>query len=895
MTRSAPMGSCLAPTGPGSGRFPGGWFSAVLAGCLACMTGHGQPLITDGTLGPRRSFDTLDTTIGADLGSPSGANLFHSFGRFNVPAGGSAVFAGPAHIQNIVVRVTGIGLPGGPEISRIDGRLGSMIDQANLYLLNPAGIVFGPGASLDLSGSFAVSTADYLRLGDHDLFDSRNPDPGVLSTAPPSAFGFVGSPATGIRIEGSRLEVASGRDLTMVAGGLETTAASAPASTAQLSAPGGRVTLAAANPDGEFPVQGSPPTALPEAGSVSLTAGSVVSAEPTVSGEASGTLIPDSDPATASAIFIRGGRITIAGNGTTLRNNAMPRHDPGRIDLQAGGSVEIRERARLLSDSGGEGESGPEVLVRGESIGWDEGARLIAGNGGSAPGPKVTLEADVVQLSGGANLVAQSYSTATGPGAQVSILARERFAMSGGAFLNLDNTGEEATATPPSLAITAKAIELTGTPGAGPTTRISAGSTGGKAGGGELRLTASRLALDQRARIQADTFTEARAGNIVVQADELTIQGGAQLRAIADVASHGGAGTIDISGLQDGQAARRVDLRGTGEISPERVTGILAYSEARGEPGALAPSGEIRIATDQLDITGSMIRATTIDAPGGRIRLTAGRVDLTDRGVIATSTSGQGTAGDLVIEARQVRIAGESGVSSSSTPVDLRPDRQPGIAGTVRIEALESLVLDHAPAAIRVEAPESRAGTIILRSPGTIDLLESGVFARGLTGGNIDILPGARFYALDSDLNASAAIGGIESQGNIRIPPPPGALPDWPSPTVPQVVVFNRSRLSANALQGQGGNIRVDARGFVRSADTTLAVSGTTEGVLDLPPLVLEIPPEPPAFQTAYDTPPVLEDALPLSIDDPEGYTRIGFPRSQPLRSRQLLNFGPEP
>ena len=37
---------------------------------------------------------------------------------------------------------------------------------ANLYLMNPMGIVFGPNASLNVGGSVSFTTAQYIRLFD---------------------------------------------------------------------------------------------------------------------------------------------------------------------------------------------------------------------------------------------------------------------------------------------------------------------------------------------------------------------------------------------------------------------------------------------------------------------------------------------------------------------------------------------------------------------------------------------------------------------------------------------------------------------------------------------------------------------------------------------------------
>ena len=93
----------------------------------------------------------------------SGPNLFHSFGEFGVPTNHVANFLNESGLttSNILGRVTG----GNP--SNIFGTIQTTgFGSANLFLMNPAGIVFGPNASLNVGGSVSFTTADYLRLAD---------------------------------------------------------------------------------------------------------------------------------------------------------------------------------------------------------------------------------------------------------------------------------------------------------------------------------------------------------------------------------------------------------------------------------------------------------------------------------------------------------------------------------------------------------------------------------------------------------------------------------------------------------------------------------------------------------------------------------------------------------
>ena len=146
-----------------------------LCGCLIALISAGlvlgalgarsqaqgtSALRPDGTLGTAVTQSDNVYTITGGTRPRNGPNLFHSFDRFSVGTGDTARFSGPAGIVNILSRVTG------GQQSVIDGRLQSTMPGANLYLLNPSGVLFGPNATLDLSGSLHVSTADYLRLAD---------------------------------------------------------------------------------------------------------------------------------------------------------------------------------------------------------------------------------------------------------------------------------------------------------------------------------------------------------------------------------------------------------------------------------------------------------------------------------------------------------------------------------------------------------------------------------------------------------------------------------------------------------------------------------------------------------------------------------------------------------
>lgn len=165
-------------------------------------------------------------------GLSRGNTLFHSFQEFNVKDNQGAYFSNPVGITNILSRVTG------SNPSNILGKLG-VLGNANLFFINPNGIIFGANASLDLNGSFLASTANSIKLADGNEFSATKPQSvPLLTVSRPLGLGFIGNPgsievqgvghtlstsSTANFIEGAGasatgLRVQSGKDITLVGG-----------------------------------------------------------------------------------------------------------------------------------------------------------------------------------------------------------------------------------------------------------------------------------------------------------------------------------------------------------------------------------------------------------------------------------------------------------------------------------------------------------------------------------------------------------------------------------------------------------------------------------------------------------------------------------------------------
>src|SRR5579883_282740 len=134
----------------------------------------------DRTLPNNSSVTVNGSTFNITGGTQAGRNLFHSFQQFSVPTGGNASFNNGLDIQNIFSRVTG------GSVSNIDGVI-KALGTANVFFLNPAGIVFGKNASLNIGGSFVATTANAIQFGSEGTFSASVPNNPALLTVNPSA------------------------------------------------------------------------------------------------------------------------------------------------------------------------------------------------------------------------------------------------------------------------------------------------------------------------------------------------------------------------------------------------------------------------------------------------------------------------------------------------------------------------------------------------------------------------------------------------------------------------------------------------------------------------------------------------------------------------------------
>jgi filamentous hemagglutinin family protein len=584
-----------------------------------------QTVAPDNTLGAESSTVVPNVVIRGilsdrvDGGAVRGINLFHSFLQFNVGDNRGVYFTNPVGVENILTRVTG----GNP--SSILGRLG-VLGSANLFLLNPNGILFGSNASLDVQGAFVASTASAIRLGD-ERFSATEPEASSLIAVQPGAL-FLDALAS-INNQGN---LAAGQSIRLQAGSIS--------STGQLTAPDISVQA----------VAGSATVLSVAAQTASLSA---------TTGLFAGNV------SAGTANLVAGGNLAVqtvtAQTATLLANNNLTAQNINATAalLVANEALAVQTVNAQTADLSA-GTNLQAGTVNAQTADLSAGTDLRAGTVNAQTATLTATNDLTVQnvtatsadLSAGNDLIAQNVSaqTATLTAQNNLQLVGSQFNIAGDLTLQAQNQvaiGDRAAT--PFIAQVGGDLLIKGVQGISIETLNNPGSL--IQTGGSLRLESNGPISTNAPLFIGGGFTIRTSGDI-----DLGNYTGSEL----DFSTQGSItlGDIDTSSATGNGGAVNLTTLGNGNIT---VRSIRSFSAAPGAGGG----GAVRLTSAGGNVTlAGLIDASAIAGNGGNVTLQAPTGNIAVRSIKASSTAGNG--GNVFLAANGGLTPGAIETSSSN-------------------------------------------------------------------------------------------------------------------------------------------------------------------------------------------------------------------------------------
>ncbi|WP_414585569.1 filamentous hemagglutinin N-terminal domain-containing protein [Scytonema sp. PCC 10023] len=726
----------------------------IVGGAIASANCALAQITPDSTLPNNSRVTTQDNIRIIEGGTQAGGNLFHSFQQFSVPTGSEAYFNNTLDIQNIISRVTG------SSISNIDGLIRAN-GTANLFLINPTGIIFGPNASLNIGGSFLATTANSLKFPDGTQFSATAPQTTPLLTiSVPIGLQF-GENAGSIRNQsqisdrnGERvgLQVKSGKSLALVGGEVALEGGT-------LTTPGGRIELG------------------------SVAGSGLVTLNPTNKGWTLGyegiqnfQNIDLSQYALVDASGKSGGDI----------------HVQGKL-------VRVTDGSQIAAKTLGSGLGGnlvinasEEVIVSGESVKPQDKnvSRLTTRTEASGSGGNLTITTGKFFIQGGAQVSAGTQGS--GSGGTLTVNASEEVQISGasanGEILSRLTTRTESGGTAGNMIITSGKLLIRN--GGQVSTGALDGSTGA---GGSLTVNAKDSVevsgfifipdADSEpvfSRLTTRTEGDGTAGNMTITTGKLLVRNGGQVSTGTVGGSTGAGGSLTINAKDSVEVSGFIFIPdANSEPTFSRIT-----TRTRGDGTA----GDMVINTNKLVIwDGGQVSAGTLPTSkgnGGNLTINA-----------ADSVQVIGTAANIPGEPVRSRL-------TNRTENDLS-------TGNLRISTGKLIVRDGAEVSVNSLRGSAQAGNLHIKAR-SIQLENEATLnarAKSADGGNITLqLQDLLLLRRNSQISATAGITqGSGNGGNITINAPNGFIVAVPN---------ENSDIAANAFTGSGGKVEITAQGI---------------------------------------------------------------------------------
>jgi filamentous hemagglutinin family protein len=769
---------------------------------ISCLSASSQAQVAPITSSGLNTIVTTNGTVHDITGGTrpgGGGNLFHSFGDFNVPNNNIANFLNtpingvlPA-TSNILGRVTG------GNISNIFGTIQTTgFGNANLFLMNPAGFLFGPNATVNVGGMVAFTSADYLRLqgaGGDGIFYADPAANSVLTTSPVAAFGFLGSNPGAITVQGSQFTVAEGSGISLVGGNITIQSGTLDNGTvqaAQLSAQGGQINLVSVASPGEI-----------LAGTLAQT--------PNVNGQSFGNLgtIQVSEQSVIDVSGNGGGTVLIRGGQFVLDNSAIFANVTGPGPVING-----------VESIG----AGIDIAVTQDAV-IQNGALLDTSIFGNAtPGVQyggVSVKANHVEVMD-SGIFSDSISNTGGNSGDIRLEANSILVNDTGTFTTMLETSTQGAGNAGNIILRANGNLVTNA-------LLESDALSGSGNGGNITLTSTNGDINLDAPfIATQSFTTGNAGNIAVTSTHGNITINDFPFITSQTFSSGHVGNITVSApvgdilLTDAILGTRISETGATagyggfQFTANNMTmvnsliGIDNFGAARSGNLVVNLTGTLSVSGPEAQ---SIIQTTTRGAAqSADLNLTAHDILLTDNSIVATSTFGSGDAGTLNIVAQNLTLANGAQLTSSSifkpSPAPGAPIVTPsGAAGTVNVHSpagpARSVLIDGAGSAILTTTEGTGAGGNITLNANSVTLQNGGLLSATTSGTAPSAIGGtiivnANQLQINSAGLITASTTGAGAGGSINL-------------NTGSTFASNAGTVSSTATQATGGDIAITA------------------------------------------------------------------------------------